>query len=375
LIDIDDWRDKQIRLHGLIGTDAKATFYYDETNNIRTLYIGDQGLNVAELKVFVLGGVVHRGEPRLLDLLPLRTAMQIQKTAPEIKLEHVAKGSFLDLLRSQRLATFLRWLMDSGLIIHYYDLDPFYWSVVDIVDSLLPGIDNPMLMLHHVWLKSDLSEVLRVDAAATVSLFHRHGYPGLTPEAREPFLRELIQLFDAHSRVIPVPNAGLLRELLRAGLELDELTFIEGDTPHRLIEDFSMFYLTRIAVFNRATHILDMEELIRDRLGTLRITRGGQPATHFRFVDSKAEPGIQLSDVVVGLLGKMHTYLTMTPRDKVAKDRDALAGISIENAELLRDCISRSHDQNIVFLNHVASQYDLQKIDVFLRFLDGPFAS
>jgi hypothetical protein len=231
LIDIDDWREKQIRLHGLTGTDAKSTFYYDETNNIRKLYIGAQGLNVAELKVFILGGVVHQGEPRPLDLLSLRAAMQIQKTASEIKLEHVAKGSFLDLLRSRKLATFLRWLMESGLLIHYHDLDPFYWSVVDIVDSLLPGIGNPILMLHQVWLKSDLAEVLRVDIAQTVSLFRRHEYPGLTPKAREPFLRELIQLFDAHSEVIPAPNAAVLRQVLRAGLELDDLTFIEGDTP------------------------------------------------------------------------------------------------------------------------------------------------
>lgn len=374
MIDIDGWREKQIRLHGLTGTDANATFYYDETNNIRKLYIGAQGLNVAELKVFILGGVVHTGEPPPFDLLSLRAAMQIQKTALEIKLEHVARGSFLDLLRSRKLATFLRWLLESDLLIHYHDLDPFYWSVVDIVDSLLLGIGNPMLMMHHVWLKSDLAEILRVDTTATVSLFRRHGYPGLMPEAREPFLRELIQIFNDHSEVIPAPNAELLRQVLWAGLELDDLTFIEGDMPHRLIEDFSMFYLTRIAVFNRATHILDIEESIRDRLAALHIMRAGQPATHFHFVDSKTEPGIQLSDVVVGLLGKMHTYFTNTPRDKVAKDRDSLAGISIENAALLRDCISRSHDQNIAFLNHVASQYDLQKIDVFLRFLDGQFA-
>src|SRR5262249_40584994 len=157
--------------------------------------IGAQGFNVAELKTFVLGGLVHKGEPHPLDLRPLREAMQIQKTALEIKLEHVAKGSFLDLLRSKRLATFLRWVMEGDLLIHYHDLDPFYWSVVDIIDSLLPGVGNPMLMLHHVWLKSDLAEVLKTDKAGIVSLFHHYGYPGLTPEGRQPFLRELIQLF------------------------------------------------------------------------------------------------------------------------------------------------------------------------------------
>lgn len=375
MIDIDDWREKQIRLHGLSGTDLKATFYYDETNNIRKLHLGPQGLNVAELKVFVLGGVVHNGDPRPLDLHPLRDAMRIQKTATEIKLQHVATGSFLDLLRSTKLTIFLRWLSESDLFIHYHDLDPFYWSVVDIIDSLLPGIGDQRLMLLHVWLKSDLTAVLKMDTAATIALFHRHGYPGLPPESRKPFLLELIELFDSHCGAIPAPSAGIIRHVLRSGLKLSDLPFIEGNAPHRLIEDFSIFYLTRIAVFNRATHILDMEESIHDRLEVMSITSGGQPATHFRFVDSKAEPGIQISDVVVGLLGKMHTYLTQTPRDAVARARDALTGTALQNAELLRDCISRADDENIAFLNHVASQHDLKKIDIFLRFADGSFAS
>lgn len=285
MIDIGDWRNKQIRLHGLSDTEVNATFYYDETNNIRKLQIGPQGLNVADLKVFVLGGVLHMGGPRILDLRPLREAMHIQKTATEIKLQHVATGSFLDLLRSTKLTTFLHWLMDSDLLMHYHDLDPFYWSVVDIIDSLLPGIAHPMLTMQHVWLKSDLAVVLKVDARATVALFHRHGYPGLSPEGRKPFLHELSELFDLHSGAIPAPSAGLIRYVLKAGLELDDLPFIEGNTPHRLIEDFSLFYLMRIAVFNRATHILDMEESIRDRLGAMSITSGGHPATHFRFVD------------------------------------------------------------------------------------------
>lgn len=70
----------------------------------------------------------------------------------------------------------------------------------------------------------------------------------------------------------------------------------------------------------------------------------------------------------------MHTYFTQTSRQAVAMARDALTGTSLRNAELLRDCISRSHDANVAYLNHVANQHDLRKIDVFLRFKDGPLA-
>jgi creatinine amidohydrolase/Fe(II)-dependent formamide hydrolase-like protein len=79
--------------------------------------------------------------------------------------------------------------------------------------------------------------------------------------------------------------------------------------------------------------------------------------------------------VVVGVLGKMHTYFTTAERDEVAADRAALAGPSLENAGLLRDLILASHGANIAFLNHVASVHDVDKLDLFLQFSDGAYAA
>jgi hypothetical protein len=64
LFDIDEFRESQITMYGLTKADESYTFYHDETNNIRKLHVAAQGLNVAELKVFILGGVVHEGAPR-----------------------------------------------------------------------------------------------------------------------------------------------------------------------------------------------------------------------------------------------------------------------------------------------------------------------
>jgi Protein of unknown function (DUF3800) len=375
MMDIDRLRDKQIQLHQLSRVDTKYTFYHDETNNVRKLHIEAHGLNVAELNVFVLGGVVHEGEPRPLDIWPLRDALRIQKTAHEIKLEHVAKGTFLDLLRSTKLIAFLRWIADNGLMIHYHELDPLYWSTVDIIDSILSRIDNPMLVHYHALLKSDLTAVLRSDLAATIGLFHRYSYPGLAPESRKPFLDGLLELLEHNSATLPEFNATMLKGMIQAGRGIDSLAFIEGNPPNLLIDNFSIFYVNRIAIFKYSNHILDMEKSIQDHFTKTPITSGGVPVTHYRFADSKAETGIQLADIIVGVLGKMHTYLTETPWEKVAEVRAALTGASLENAELLRDLISASHDANVAFLHHVASVHDLDKLDLFLRFHDGRYAA
>jgi len=374
LVDIDEFRESQIRLYGLTKADKSYTFYHDETNNIRKLHVAAQGLNVAALKVFILGGVVHEGAPQSIDIQPLRTAMRIQKTAREIKLEHVAKGDFLELLRSAKLTTFLRWITDNRLMIHYHELDPLYWSIVDIVDSILSKLRDPVLFQYHALLKSDLAAVLRSDLPATIGLFYHYGYPGLTPESRKPFLNELIALLEHNSAVLPALNATMLKNVLKTGQGLDSLDFIEGYPPNMLIDDFSTFYLGRIAIFKHATHVLDMEESIQDRFLETPLTSGGEPVTHYRFADSKAEPGIQLADIVVGVLGKMHSYFTETPWNEVAADRANLTGTSLQNSELLRDLLAASHDANIAFLHHVSSMHDLDKLDLFLRFRDGDYA-
>src|SRR5260370_39736621 len=125
-MDIDWLRNKQMRLHQLSKADTRYTFYHDETNNVRKLHIDARGLNVAELKVLVLGGVVHEGEPYPIDIGPLRDAMQIQETAHDIKLEHAAIGLFLVLFRSTNLTSFLRWIADPGLMIPNPDPHPLY---------------------------------------------------------------------------------------------------------------------------------------------------------------------------------------------------------------------------------------------------------
>jgi len=69
----------------------------------------------------------------------------------------------------------------------------------------------------------------------------------------------------------------------------------------------------------------------------------------------------------------MHTYLSESSIDQVAHDRAAFAGVSLHNAELLRDQIEASEKANKAFLHHVASLYDINKLDVFLRFSDGNY--
>lgn len=367
VIDIDEIRDIHIRSYGLAKADEAYTFYHDETNNIKKLRLNSQGFNVTEPDFFALGGIAHNGSPRALDIKSLRDAMGIQKSADEIKLKHVGKGDFLDLIKSDKLTTFLQWIADNDLIIHYHALDPLYWSLVDIMDSILYGLGEQGLIQSQAILKADLATLLRANLTTTTNLLFCHNYPNLIPKNRKIFLEGLLEILEHSNDVLPEFNTMMLKGMLQAGRNLPSLEFIEGFTPHVLIESFGVFYLTRIAVFKYSSHILDMEDSIRDEIEAMKPSSNGMPLINYRFSDSKSEVGIQISDIIVGLIGKMYSYFVWTQRSEVMKDRASLSGTSLKNTELLRDLIDASHDENIAFLNHVCSISDIDKMNLFLR--------
>jgi hypothetical protein len=371
MIDFERINSFQIALGRLDKTCEVYTFYHDETNNIRKLHVQAHGLNVASLQVFVLGGVVHKGPPRPIEIQDLRDAMRIQRTAKEIKLEHVAKGDFIQVLSSAKLRTFLRWIADNNLMIHYNDMDPMYWSIVDIVDSILSELRDPVLLHYNALLKSDLLAVLRCNLPATIDLFRRYGYPDLKPEGRRPFIDALIEMVDRASDVLEHMNAMMLKGILQLARRLSNLAFIEGYDANVLIDNFGVFYMARVALFWNAHHVLDKEPSIWAHFQQEPLIHNGAPLEHYRFADSVDEPGIQLADIVTGLIGKMLTYFSLTSPSEVAAARDSLNPVARENQQLLRDLLSAGDAENRAFFHHVASLHDVSKVDLFLQFEDG----
>jgi hypothetical protein len=109
-----------------------------------------------------------------------------------------------------------------------------------------------------------------------------------------------------------------------------------------------------------------MKQLI-ETIETLRVRGIG-----FRSLTEALDTTI--ADVIVGVLGKMHSYLIETPREEIAAARVSLTGTSLQNAKLLRDLIGVSDATNIAFFHHITSAHDLEKLDLFLRFSHGSYA-
>lgn len=368
-MDIDDLRRLDIRLHGLHRADTPYTLYYDETNNIRRLHVTADGLNVGEPGCFVLAGVAHRGARKPIDIAPLRAALKLQPTTKEMKLAHIGKGGFLELLRSRRLGIVLDWIAQNGFFLHYQCLDVIYWSLVDIVDAALMAAEREELLLVAPALKDMLNIALRQDLKATTDLFRLFNYPALDPRDGPQFYNVVLQMVEEEAHQLHPLYGRLLAQVLEDAIQGESFPFIEGSDEERriLIEGFDIFFRHRIALLRNSTHVLDLEEVVRRQFMADPLMQDGVPVDSFRFVDSQEEPMIQVCDVIAGLLGKFFSYVVSTDMDAVRADRASLGDVQRENLAKLARLIDQAAEENEALAHRVMSLSDTHKADIFMQ--------
>lgn len=348
--------------------DKEYTFYYDETNNIKKFYVKENDFNYTFTANFVLGGLLHIGEAP--DVQHLIDSFKLQKTIKEVKFKHIAYGDFLDCLKSEKLKLFLQFIKDSNLYIHYSSLNILYWSVVDIVDSAIANSDvvqklGPQFANH---LKNDLYKLSRLEIDSVIELFYKFEYPNIKKESVLPFIEALTSLFDNYIDSTEY-HFGLesLRQILKEAKKKDSLPFIMNEEDHVLLKDLSQFYLRPIYLFKNSTHIFDNEDSVSETLNEYKILDGTEEIKNYKFIDSQSNPLVQLSDVFVGIIGKLTNYLNTSTKDNIDNDFSSLSSIQESNIDLLIDVIDKSLNKNIGFVHNTDSFEELSKMDIIRK--------
>lgn len=322
--------------------DARLHMYYDETNNIRRLTLSEVGLNAPADKIFAIAGIALKPGQRLSGWDDLRRTMGVQANSTEIKFKHVAPSDYEAALESRKLSIFLDWLIQSDILVHYSVLDVLYWSVLDIIESLMAD-DRFKIGEVHKELKNELYFAVTVAPKAFMALLHGFRYPNLKRGDVGSFLSCILSFVTRRVPKSRSTTMKMLKDVLRRAAKAPglELAFLHDNEPGELIGDFSIHFMHCLYVFKHASHILDRETNIERIMQQFEI-RDGDRLVDYRFEDSENEIGIQASDVVAGLLGRHFTYLQ---QHSLPELHDALARFSerqLTNLSLLRELIHRS---------------------------------
>lgn len=344
--------------------DSSFTFYYDETNNIKKFYVRENDFNYTFTANFILGGLTHEGNAP--DVQPLIDSFKLQKTATEVKFKHIAKGTFLDCLKSDKLTLFLDFILNSNLFVHYSSLNILYWAIVDIVDSAVAKSEAATNAGPHFinLLKNDLYKLSRLEIDSVIDLFYEFEYPNIKKEKVIPFIEALTTIFEPYLETQEF-HFGLesLRQILKEAKKKGSLPFVMDEEDYILLKDLSQFYLRPIYLFKNSTHIFDNEDSISETLQEFRILDGEQEISNYSFVDSKTNQLIQLSDVFVGIMGKLSNYLNTHAREEIDADFNSLSETQKRNIDLLIDLIDKSHNKNVAFLHSTDSYEEMSKMN------------
>jgi hypothetical protein len=344
--------------------DSSFTFYYDETNNIKKFYVRENDFNYTFTANFVLGGLVHDG--KIPNVQPLINSFRLQKTAKEVKFKHIANGEFLDCLKSEKLGLFLQYVLQSDLHVHYSSLNILYWSLVDIVDSAIASSDvaqdlGPVFANH---LKNDLYKLSRLEMESVIELFYKFEYPNIKKESVLSFIESLTSIFDSYIDTEEF-HFGLesLRQILKEAKKKISLPFIMDEDDYILLKDLSQFYLRPVYLFKNSTHVFDNEDSILQTLKEYKILDGADEIKNYSFVDSQENSLIQLSDIFVGIMGKLTHYLNTSSREKIDNDLSLLAATQQANIDLLVGLIDKSLNKNIGFIHTIDSYEEITKME------------
>lgn len=267
----------------------------------------------------------------------------------------------------------MSWLENSGLYVHYSTLNNLYYSLVDIVDSLFelyPYLFSDMEFIME--LKSALYDLTVQHREEILDLLYRHTYPNvINCSLFCAELCELISKYNNEEELYPGFFLETLRQMLKQAGKMDTLVFIQDNIPFQLIEEYYLFYLERCEIFSHSTHFFDEELTVQKRFENIRLIEDGEEVSNYRFIKSHENSYIQVSDMLVGLLGKLFLFLDENALQEIARYRTTISKIQAENFKKLYSLIEKSDQHCKLLLKNSNSARNINERIIKLKLLAG----
>ena len=96
------------------------------------------------------------------------------------------------------------------------------------------------------------------------------------------------------------------------------------------------------------------------------IILGGNELHNFSFVKSTENRMVQLSDVIIGIIGKLMLYANVSTLAEIKKEMASLSPQQEKNISLLNNLINASSDHCLAFIHHTANFFEIEKVTCIL---------
>ncbi|MGB3385768.1 MAG: DUF3800 domain-containing protein [Marinomonas sp.] len=359
---------EQAKSDGVINIDKEYTFYYDESNNFRKLLLKDGKLNENSPKHFSLCGIV-KSKKQDTDPSEIFKNLSIPKNIVEIKAKHIFQNDFISTLKSKNLKNFLRNLLESNYLIHITSLNPLYYSIVDIVDSIdheiMKAPEN--LFLANKELKDFVYTSLTQDITKTLRVLNYFKYPNIKNEDLCDFKKELLKIM---RKWIDNKSYSFVNEIyedfLNAFEKSKELSFIQDETDNILIENLYAIYSQKSNLYRISEHIFDEESVISPQFDFFANHGENHQVKNYNFLKSNEVVEIQISDILSNLFGKYFTFIHEKSLDELINIRNSLSMNQNITLDLIKSLIDEADQESKGFIYRITSFGEQVKHDYFM---------
>ena len=133
-----------------------------------------------------------------------------------------------------------------------------------------------------------------------------------------------------------------------------------------LMDGYESLYIEPIYMFPNSEHIFDEETEIMKKICSTPIILDGNELHNFSFVKSTENRMVQLSDVIIGIIGKLMLYANVSTLPEIKKEMASLSPQQEKNISLLNNLINASSDHCLAFIHYTANFFEMEKVTCIL---------
>ncbi len=365
----------------LYGVDrySNCLLFYDESNNVRKLKLNKNGTNNdAKHLFFVFGGIAIPNnkycdlDAKILEIIPEKERIG------EKKFSYFSnnKKDFEMILKSSRLLKLFKFLNEYNIFIHVKILHFIYWSLIDLLDSMLlkNDLNNSIYMSYHLIMKSDFIEVVYKNYDELLKLLYEFNYPSINKDKIFEFIKSIYNLYlnnyEKYYSNNHIENFSkeLLRQMIKSTLNEENLYLLDEEKSLVLCDDLYLEYIEAMLILNDKK-IFDNERKVEEQLKN--IDNEYLNKTNSCFVDSKSNIGVQLSDSIVGFIGKLFFFLSENSIEDLIAYANNLKydDIELHNLKIFYLLFNKSVEYNPFFIGRSIPLYIEKKFKTFFNII------
>ncbi|SOB92570.1 DUF3800 domain-containing protein [Pseudobutyrivibrio ruminis] len=353
-----------------VNLEENLHFYYDESNNCRKFWIDSEkgDFNHNPEADFVLAGIACEEELQI-PFSELIERFRLQKNVTELKSKSLFKGKdFLGCMEVRYTAALFKLIDDYDLYVHYKHINNFFYTIVEIMDSITDPEEIAEFGFDYFQLKSTLYNMLVPNISAVKEVMIKYHYPSIKKEEIGNFCTALLSTMEI--RFNQSPDEKFLSGVLKRASGREELLFIQDEEEYLLQEDFSLFYAEPILKFTKSYHHFDEELSIQEKILDI-VNMYSSNLTNYEFVNSKDNTMVQISDLVAGIMGRFFLFINATQSADFRRIIRGLSDVQLVNCCKLNELISKSDMRNKGLLHSITAIGILKKSVLFFEYVSA----